>query len=291
MASRKFTLFHMSLIEPRQPYIWAEDQTREEWLRHALAEPFEFSYRGDDVMYWVPREAVDECIFGLVERKKPHEHHRPPEEGGAETVSEVWQGAYILLDPTHHDDGQKVAIENDVVGKPSSLLKMLVGAINARDDRPYVIEFEPIFDSASFWEFANIHGKVLKSVEFDFVVPNMWGAKNALDEDLKDTGQQTGAERVKVGLKGESGIYTDNQKIRDGVEYAERGAGKITAKAEDGDLYSSDEKPKTTKVPAVTGDGQSTQGYFANLKERILGRDKKPILDGDDAPDTDAPDN
>lgn len=236
-------------------------------------------------MHWVPKGGVDECIFGVLESKKPFEHHEPPDRGGGETVSEIWQGAYVLLDPTHHDDGQKIAIENDMVGKPNSLLRKLVDAINAKVDRPYTIEFEPIFDSSSFWQFAESHNNVLKSITFDFVVPNMWGAKSSLDEDLKDTGQQTGAERVVVTLKGENGVFTENSKVKTGVEYAERGAGAVKARALDNTPYSSSSDSKTTEIPTAGEDEANILGYFKKLKGRILGHAKKPTDDDNDDPD------
>ena len=225
-------------------------------------------------MHWVPLDDVGGYIFGLLEQKRPHEHHLPPERGGAEIITDEWQGAYVLIDPTHHGDGQKAAVENDVVGKPGAILGKLIEAINRRNDKPFVIEFEPVFDSTSFWEFAKSNDMILRNIKFEFVVPNMWGAKSALDEDLKDTGEQTGAERVSVGFKGSGGVYTDNQKVKDGVEYAERGAGEINATAMDGTPYSSKTKSKTTKIPEVKGDKKTMHDYFSSLKEKIFGREK-----------------
>jgi hypothetical protein len=33
---------------------------------------------------------------------------------------EPWQGAYVLIDPTTHETGQRVAIEIDAVGRPGA---------------------------------------------------------------------------------------------------------------------------------------------------------------------------
>jgi hypothetical protein len=276
MAARKFTLFHLSLIQLRQMDIESFEGTREQWIRHSLKESFSFSYRGGVTMHWVklPDELDDECIYGLLELKRPHERHEPPERGGAEILTEEWQGAYIIIDPTHHNDGQKVAVENDIVGKPGAILGGLIDAINARTDKSYTIEFEPIFDSRSFWRFARDNDHILKSITFDFVVPNMWGAEDGLDKDLKDTGKDTGADRVKVNFSGQQGISTKSDRIKDGVKYAERGAGNVEAKAPDGTPYSSKTKLKTTSVPKVEGDKTTVREYFKSVKGRILGREK-----------------
>ena len=104
MAQKTFTLFHFSLVPIAQLDIETRPkETRESWLRHALSESFEFTHWGGGKLYWVPLGDIDECIAGLLQRTRQHEHHRSPAEGGAEVVTEEWQGAYVLIDPTHHD--------------------------------------------------------------------------------------------------------------------------------------------------------------------------------------------
>jgi len=238
VAQKAFTLFHLSLVPVDQLDIETRTgDTREEWLRHSLAHTFEFPHWGGGTLYWVPLSPIGESLFGLLQRTRPHEHHKPPEDGGAEIVSDEWQGAYVILDPTHHDEGQRVAVENDVVGNPRALLKSLVATINERAAAPYQIEIEPLFDASRFWAFSKRHDDILKSVTFDFVVPNMWGTESDLEKDLDETGKQTGAERVTVGLSAEHGIHTENQKVRDGLEYAEKGAGTVRARALDGQRF------------------------------------------------------
>lgn len=230
MAGKTFTLFHLSLMEVRQLDIETRrGLTREGWLRLALKDAFRFEHWGGGQIVWVPKEDIDGIIFGVLQRTRAHGRHAPPELGGNEEVVEEWQGAYVLLDPTHHDEGQRVSVENDVVGDPKALLKSLVESINDRVDAPYHIEVEPLFDSNRFWAFAAANNNILKSVTFDFVVPNMWGTESELEADLKRTGVQTGAERVRVDIRSKNGISTDNDTIRDGVDYSERGAGTVRA--------------------------------------------------------------
>lgn len=285
MAERKFTLFHFSLIPISQlSMMMRANDTREEWLRFALSEPFEFEHIGGVTLHWVPHGEAEECIVGVVQRTKLHELHRPPHEGGGEISTEEWQGAYVLLDPTHHDEGQRVAVENDVVGKPSSLIKSLAKALNRRDDAPYQIEIEPLFDAARFWAFSKEHNNVLRTIDFDFVVPNMWSTEKDLDEDLRDTGNVTGAERVRVGLRSEHGVSTDNRKVRDGVEYAEKGAGTLSARAMDGARFRSTKQPLTSSIPSVKAGLAEMLKFFSGLRGTILRRaESSPVDDTDRA--------
>lgn len=220
--------------------------------------------------------------MGLIQKTKIHELHEPPEKGGREISKEEWQGAYVIVDPTHHDEGQRIAVENDVVGRPSALIKSLSRYINLHDEAPYQIEIEPLWDASRFWAFASIHGNIMKKIEFDFVVPNMWDTEGDLDADLRDTGNITGAERVSVGFRSEHGVSTDNQKVREGVEYAERGAGTLAARAMDGSRFRSTKTLLVSNIPVVKAGAESMVKYFGDLKRTILHRGKSTALDDPD---------
>lgn len=283
MAERAFTLFHFSMIPIAQAtFAMRRDDTRETWIRYALKDAFEFDHLGGSKLYWVPQGTADECILGLIQKTKIHELHEPPEMGGGEITKEEWQGAYVMVDPTHHDEGQRIAVENDLVGKPAALIKSLARHLNQHDEAPYQIEIEPLWDASRFWAFASAHGNLMKRIEFDFVVPNMWSTESDLDADLRDTGNVTGAERVSVGLKSDHGVSTDNAKVRNGVDYAERGAGTLRARAMDGARFRSTKTLLSSKIPAVKAGAEAMAQYFAGLKRTILQRGKSPPLDDPD---------
>jgi hypothetical protein len=247
------------------------DLSREAWVRFALEERFSFHHRAEAELYWVPRQGSDDLIIGLLEKQRPHVAHRPPDKGGEEMVVDEWQGAWVLIDPTHHDEGQRVAVENDVVGDPQAMLRSLAAAINRRTDKPYHIESEPLFDGSRFWSFSEEHSHIMRSIEFDFVVPNMWGTESDLEEDLKDTGKQTGAQRVRVGFDSEDGVRTQNAKVEEGVNYAEKGAGTIRARAMDGRRFYSNKQPLKTRLKIEKG-ASLAEGYLRDIKGLILGR-------------------
>ncbi len=266
------------------------DLDRQEWLRYALQDVFEFEHRGGSTLHWVPQGAADECMLGLIQKTKIHQLHEPPEKGGQEITREEWQGAYVMIDPTHHDEGQRIAVENDVVGKPNALLKSLAQHLNLREDAPYQIEIEPIWDASRFWAFSNAHNNMMQKIEFDFVVPNMWSTETDLDHDLRDTGEKTGAERVSVAFRSQHGVSTNNSKVRQGVKYAERGAGTLSARAMDGTPFRSTKTMLISKIPAVKAGAEAMAAYFAGLKRTILQRGKGSALD-DPGSDFGEPDN
>lgn len=272
VSTKSFTLFHFSLVPIDQLDVETRtDLSREGWMRFVLSQPFSFHHRAESELHWVPRDVSDDLIIGLLEKQRPHVAHRPPDKGGEEMVVEEWQGAWVLIDPRHHDEGQRVAVENDVVGDPQAMLRSLAAAINRRNDKPYHIEVEPLFDGARFWTFSEQHNNVMRSIEFDFVVPNMWGTESDLEQDLKSTGDQTGAQRVRVGFESENGVRTQNDKVKEGVNYAEKGAGTIRARALDGRRFYSNRQALKTRLKLAAG-ASLVEGVLRELKDVILGR-------------------
>lgn len=274
MADKFFTLFHYSLLEVRQLDIETRrGLTREEWIRQILSERFSFAYHGGVMLEWVPKENLDEAFYGLIQRQVEHALHRSPDEGGDEFVRTEWQGAYVIIDPTTHDLGQRVAVENDVVGRPETLMRYLFQAINDRIEAPYIGEVAPVFDAGTFWSFVAEHGEQLSFIRFRFIAPNMWGTESELERELKNTRAETGAEKVDVKLSGDEGIDATSERVAQGVSYAEKGSGRVNARSKDGAYYTSEEAPMRTVLDAIDEKGGLSLSYLRYMKNRILGRE------------------
>lgn len=276
MKKKRFTLFHLSCIPVREPTFHADTSiSRSDWIKKILDNPFEFHYRGGANLFWSPQHADLRYVIGIIQKEKLHTLHHPPQMGGGEYVTEEWQGAYVILDPYPHEDGQKLAVENDVVGKPNTLAKALCEYLNHDPDRPFHLEIEEIFDSQSFWAFSEERGDVLRSITFDFVVPNMWVSRKGIAEDLRRAREITKSQKVEVKYSSELGVATKNQIIKDGVDYTSRGAGELKARGMDGETYTSKDTPLTSEVVLPDGENISAS-EIAEFSEKILGR---PPLD------------
>lgn len=273
---RTFELFHLSLLS-RQQDLFSEksEWEREDWLRHAFKENFEFEHRGN-TFHWVPWAVDGADIIGIIQRQTSRQYHQPPREGGAEMRGMEWQGAIAVIDPSSHDTGQRAAIERDAsVGTPRSLLKSILASINERANAPYTIEFKPIFDQQTFWAFAAKHRYRLKSITFDFVMPNMWGTRSNLEKELKDTRDETGADKAKVNLSGSDGVGTDNDRVKEGVGYAGDGGGSVSAKSLDGESFSSTKKNAKTKVLEPLDQNADEQiGFWKKVSKKVLAQNE-----------------
>ena len=112
----------------------------------------------------------------------------------------------------------------------------------------------------------------------------MWGTESDLEKDLQDTGKETGAQRVAVGFSSDDGVHTENDRVRDGVSYSEKGAGTINAVAMDGQRFSSTRKPRTSTIPGVDFGKELTLSIFKSLKGKILGREQSDSMGDSDQP-------
>lgn len=287
-----FELFHLSLLPMLQGNIFQASPvpSREEWLREAFEKTFKFHHRKVEC-HWVPQETGTQFITGNVVRLHARRHHKPPEEGAFEVLGKEWQGAIVIIDPTHHDDGQKVSFERDAtLGAPKSVLQSMCAHINLSERAPYVIEPKPIFNEAQFWAWAAGHGYRMRRISFEFVAPNMFGSKNAFDEDMAELGQ-SGVTTARVAFDSggrAGGIDAQNEQIRSGVDYAAQGGGSIRARAENGDDYSSTRNTRIARLPKSIKELGGEIKALTKWLPLLLGREQNAVMDGD-ARDIDGP--
>jgi hypothetical protein len=274
----KFEHFRLSLMPRPQRSLFDErgELSREEYLRDVFAKDRAFPHHGNDFHY-LPEERgawSPSAIIGRVGRKVQTEENLPPEEGFADTIHEGWKAVVIVVDPTDHKDGQKVAVEVRVsVGGTNALIKGLVSAINDSDDSsPYLIEVQPIFDPSEFWKWAKENKGDVTSVKFDLVAPNgLFGARNNLRDELKAANEQSGANEVVIELKNPDGLRLDSEPIHEAVDYAESTGGRITGKAKGKRRFSSTLRPKMTTLRDTDSSNEPLVTRAARLLSEILG--------------------
>jgi RNA polymerase subunit RPABC4/transcription elongation factor Spt4 len=272
ILGRVFELFHLSLLRKPEELFDIDVPTREAWLREALAKKLEFVHRTKS-FYWVPYTSAAGDIVGTVVRETEHLHHKSPDEGATEVVGSEWQGAVVIIDPEDHNTGQRIAFEKDnKVGRGGPILDSLIEHINERADAKYTIRSKPIFDTSTFWTFAEKHSQVVRKIAFDFVTPNMWGARSNLEQELRATREDTGAQKAKVELSSVDGVKTNNDRIKEGVDYAGDGGGSVSAVALNGESFRSGTKKSTTSVDDSELVGDDKMGIIKSLATKILRR-------------------
>jgi hypothetical protein len=240
--------------------------SRESWLRDVLSKSITFRHRGVDY-HFVPSEKSDrpELIVGNIGRQRLSTENDPPEQGLGKIQREIWKGAAVVIDPRHHAEGQKAAVEEDPqVGKPVPLMESLCEAINSRSPpEPYLIESSPISDPSNFWEFVDSHPGEVVSVTFEFIAPNMFGIRDRLDEGIKDMAEHEKIERLRLQLKSRDGLVLSKDRIDTAVRHATDGGGSISARLKKGGKFNSRKRVRFVNV----GDAPNTGNV--PLGERI----------------------
>lgn len=272
--ARTFHFFHLSLIED----LFSDNEShsssgsnREKVIRGALSGNFEFGHR-DKTLYWVPKVSNEKIIIGYIQKQTKHPHHYPPDQGGEEVIDSDWQGAIVVVDPTTHETGQRVAFEKDNhIGNPNAVLKSLCKRINQSHRYPFTIIAHPIFDETSFWSFVEQHDHRVKHISFNFAVPNMFGTDSNLEEELEKTRKDTKAETVNMTLSAENGVHTkESIIIKTAVDYAMKGGASVRARSKSGDEYDSNTKIRRERVDEKQSLNEDPIAFLRRIAKRLF---------------------
>lgn len=161
----------------------------------------------------------------------------------------------MVIDPTEHPDGQKIAFEQRAdIGRPLPVLKSLAKGMRVGDDPPpFDVQVHPVVEPSSFWRFAEQHDFQITSITFDMAPPNMFGGKEAYKEDLRALRDINNVNRVRTTLTSDTVVDVRKENLRQIVDYTELGTGDIVARTASNARYSSKNHIKHDDVPAEQG--------------------------------------
>jgi hypothetical protein len=183
----QFELFRISLAlrtqidiaEYRNP--GGKIPTREEWLRIVFSDQIKFSSRGR-MFYFAPNHERkdDYIILGKIGRRIVEKENASPDESFVDIARDQWHAASVIIDPTHHSDGQQLAMEEkSVVGSSHIILEGLANHLNSNEHRaPYTLDIGAISDPRTFWDFVKENEGNITTLTLEAPVPNMFGHEN-----------------------------------------------------------------------------------------------------------------
>lgn len=262
------------------------NRDRASWLRYKFSHRFAFLHHGTQ-FWWVPQEISEDYLVGVIEREKFQIERTPPAEGAQEIEGSFWTGAMVIIDPRDQPGGQSVAVENNSqVGQPNALLTSLVAHINASQANQYSLLFKALFKGVSFWRFAKKHGGQLEYVRFRFTVPNMiFGAGGGVKKGLRRIGEDTDAQEIEIKIESEEGIRADSEAVKEGMAYGEEGNATVTAKALNGERWSSTKQKLTVKMHSILNFSKAKSEEVQEWLKQALDRDTDSLDSGPDDPD------
>ena len=273
----RFQLFRLSLLEVRQMNLLrSNEMSREEWLKEVFSEEIPFTHYGTKFHYSPALDdSGDGVVVGRIGKHVLRDENLPPEEGLKDFTRDTWIASVLVLDPTDHEDGQKLAIQDiSKVGKPASLIRTLVQIINEKFNGPFQIEVYQIVDAESFWQYVEQNRGNITSVSFEFVAPNMIGADDDFHKEMRAFKNSERARKVGLKFQNEDGVNPETDRVRRAVNYAlTESKGKVTAKAKGKPNYNSDNKAKKSEISDVKEKGLELVKIAKDLANRILGRE------------------
>lgn len=252
----QFEVARAVLIERQQQDLYLdsaeEDLSREQWLRHIFSLSMRFEHRNRLFHYApIPELSKEMLIAGRIGRQITTKENEPPESHLKETERSAWIASLVFIDPSHHKDGQKIAIQEDKkVGVPVSILRSLAEQINGQTpSHKFVMEINAISDAEDFWRFVRENKGEITSVEFELIPPNMFGLRDDFDRELKELRDNEKAQKVNFEIKSADGLTLDTSRIRKTVEYTVEGGGSVRARTKSRKTFNSRLSTKRINVP------------------------------------------
>ncbi len=284
MSEILFEQFRLNLRSRKQRTLFGkyDDLSREEWIGKLFSTDVEFTHYGS-LYHYVPKPPTkgSEVLIGRLGRKTYSTKNKPPEAGLEEYINETWRAGVIVVDPTEHKDGQKVAMQRlGDVGSPLALLPRLIQALDdqyASDGVPFFTSINPIGNSRKFKKFVKKNRGKITRVTFFLDVPNMFSSDDEYDKEMKAYRDKDHAQKVKIEISNPDGIDASSKRVSYTAEKAmERGTGKVTAKAMGkNNTFSSQKTQKNVKIQLDEDDSDTPLIDQAEANSnRIFGRDE-----------------
>jgi hypothetical protein len=234
--------------------------SREEWLRLYFSEERVFDHRGKSFLFVPAQDAPisvsPNLIVGYIARERLLSERTPPSAGFEPTEHGSWQGALLVVDPTPHEDGQKLALEvRAEIGKPASVLNSMASGMRTSSDHPppFDVQIHPIAEMHSFWRFAEQHAYQINWITFDVAPPNMFGGADDFSRELRALRDKNRVNRVKSTLTSETTIDIQQTNMKEVVDYTEVGAGSIKARTTGNHFYNSKDHVKSDRIDTEQG--------------------------------------
>lgn len=227
---------------------------RRTWLDDIFSQQFTFNHRSSE-FYFVPaRQAEtnlpDHLITGWIARDKSSVERTPPWEGLDPTEHDSWQASLLIIDPTAHEDGQKLALEmRSDVGKTDPVISSLIISLNERGrSEPFSTSVFPIIHERSFMQFSEANRGKINKITYDVAVPNMFDSADDHTNEMRNLRDKGNISRAKTTLESDGAINIEGTQLDEIAAHVEKGGGTISAKTSDGEKYNSNDYAVSEEV-------------------------------------------
>jgi len=201
----------------------------------------------------------------------------------SQTVTKNFKREYITNEPycyviINNDKGvQKIAIsENPNAFSNPDVVKNILGNILQKLLLRYQlnIEIEQLFDVGTFWNYLELNKGAIKSINFEFIKPNLADISKSLTKNLKDFTNAVNSHKSNIIVKAPDQGYLENIDkkniaVKGLVDYSSEGGGNIKVKVKGLKKYlKTKDSPKTLTVKEL--DLEGTPDQIIKLYKELL---------------------
>ena len=245
-------------------------ETRLSFLKRVFEKDTIFEARKNTKLRYQHTQTDNDVYSGVICRWIPKEMESVPSDPFALEDTGVWEKSAIFFNAA--DDEQVLGIEhNNSIGKPSSVVKQFVTAINAlNESRPYKVDAFSINVKSEFKKAVLDYSGQVTFLSFDLVVPNPTNAEGKTKKALKSLRKITNGDRYKAAVSSSEGLDVNNNLVKGIVAHAESGNGDVLAKDGKTKIYDSKESNKTVEIDdELRPDGQEKAGLADSVSDKL----------------------
>jgi hypothetical protein len=122
---------------------------------------------------------------------------------------------------------------------PKAIITSFVRNFQRDPTAPYYIHVFPVVREGTFWDFSRAHNDQITSITFDVAVPNMFNNVGDFEDELRSLRDKENVAEVTSRLQSDTVLTHKTDRLVAIVDYVEKGAGELSAKASDGAEYHS----------------------------------------------------
>lgn len=214
---------------------------------------------GKQRLVFLTKVEVGPYILGTLAKAAHVNVQKSPEEGFVTESIESWPHVPVIIntDP-NPKTGQSIIIgwNRAVFENPLFQLRILARELTRTSilDKGYEMAINTITDRGDFWRHIKDYRGHINSLTFSFEAPNLFGTKDALNDELRDAQDSFGITRAQVSLEnsaGELNVPEDNQFVNESLKYISDGGGSYKIKLKNKRSISSREATKAASLEDI----------------------------------------
>lgn len=255
----KLQFFRIFIAQSSQLSLLADTTiTKGELISEAFGqqeEPMYYTSGESEYAYVVHKKTGNYIYASLAKKGRVKIQHSPEEDFEIEAV-DTWPRVPLLINTdSDPENGQSIAIElnGSIFQHPHVQIRILVSELNKTilKRKGYEMAIHPISEQNEFWDVVSRFEGSINSLEFEFSAPNLFNSTDSLNDELRDARDHFGMTKASIKVEnsdGELRVPSDNNFIKQGVNYITEGGGEYKIKLKNRNIITGADSIKSKEI-------------------------------------------